>query len=193
MKHGELTTAISGQCGHCSVGAWRRLWALAKNKKDETMKRNVSWITLGRLVASLLLGVFLGGRVDTISTVHGEEKEQRRSCSVATLNGAYGFFRTGTTPFGPLVAVGISTFDGSGASTGRQTIRRNGVTTSDLFANPAGAGIYEVDPDCAARFLMSDGTLMGHAVVVDGGKEILFMSLSDTNTIYGVMKKIDKE
>jgi hypothetical protein len=28
-------------------------------------------------------------------------------------------------------------------------------------------------------------------VVVDGGKEIFFMSLADANTIYGVMKKID--
>ena len=116
-----------------------------------------------------------------------------RTCSIATLNGSYGFYRTGTTPFGPLVGVGISTFDGNGASTGRQTIRRNGVTTSDLFTTPSGPGIYEVDPDCAARFLNPDGSVFGHAVVVDGGKEIFFMSLSDANTIYGVMKKINTE
>ena len=159
------------------------------------MKRYVSWITLGGLVASLLfcVSVLPEERFGTISKAHAQEKEENTPCSVATLKGAYGFFRTGTTPFGPLVGVGISTFDGHGSSTGRQTIRRNGVTTSDLFATPAGPGIYKVDPDCAARFLMPDGSLMGHAVIVDGGKEIFFMSLSDANTIYGVMKKINKE
>jgi hypothetical protein len=163
--------------------------------KEENMKRIVASIALSGWIASLLLGVWIlpGGRSSTIAKVHAQEKEENRSCSVATLNGAYGFFRTGTTPFGPLVAVGISTFDGNGSSTGRQTIRRNGATTSDLFTTPAGPGIYEVDPDCAARFLNPDGSVFGHAVVVDGGKEILFMSLSDANTIYGVMKKIDKD
>jgi hypothetical protein len=160
------------------------------------MRRNVSRITLGGLVTSLLLGisVFPGGWVGTVSTVRAEEKEESRSCSVATLNGAYGFFRTGTTPFGPVVAVGLATFDGTGAvATARQTIRRNGVTTSDLFTTPPAPAIYEVDPDCAARFLNPDGSVFGHAVVVDGGKEIFFMSLADTITVYGVMKKIGED
>ena len=154
------------------------------------MKRRIISTVLGGIVASLLLGlpVFRGGRSGIVAKVHAQG-----GCSVATLHGAYGFYRTGTTPFGPLVGVGISTFDGNGSSTGRQTIRRNGVTTSDLFTTPAGPGIYEVDPDCAARFLNPDGSVFGHAVVVDGGKEIFFLSLSDTNTIYGVMKKISTE
>jgi len=92
-----------------------------------------------------------------------------------------------------LAAVGIATYDRNGNSTGRQTIRRNGVTTSDLFTTPSGPGLYEVDPDCAARFLNPDGSVFGHAVVVDGGKEIFFMSLSDANTIYGVMKKVNRD
>ena len=159
------------------------------------MKRYVSSITLGGLVASLLLcvSVLSAGRLGIISKAHAEEKDENTSCSLATLKGAYGFFRTGTTPFGPLVGVGIATFDGHGSSTARQTIRRNGVTTSDLFATPAGPGFYEVDPDCAARFLNPDGSLFAHAVIVDRGKEIILMSLSDSNTIYGVMKKIDKD
>jgi hypothetical protein len=163
--------------------------------KEATMKRYFSWITLAGFVTIMLLCVSIlpGERSGAISKVHAQEKEENTSCSVATLKGAYGFFRTGTTPFGPLVGVGISTFDGHGSSTGRQTIRRNGVTTADLFGNPPGPGIYEVDPDCAARFLMPDGSLMGHAVIVHGGKEIFFMSLSDANTIYGIMKKIDED
>jgi hypothetical protein len=170
-------------------------WGEARSNKENTMKRYVRWIALGGLIVSLLLGmtVLRRGRPGIIAKVHAQEKEENRTCSVATLNGSYGFYRTGTTPFGPLVGVGISTFDGKGSSTGRQTIRRNGVTTSDLFTTPAGPGIYEVDPDCAARFFFPDGSVFGHAVVVDGGKEILFMSLSDANTIYGVMKKINTE
>src|SRR6267378_3854640 len=159
------------------------------------MKRYFIWITLGGLVASLLLcvSVLPGGGLGTISKVHAKEKEENIPCSVATLKGPYGFFRTGTTPFGPLVGIAISTFDGNGSSTWRQTVRRNGVTISDLFTSPAVPVIYKVDPDCAARFLNPDGSVFGHAVVVDGGKELFAMNLSDTNTIYGVMKKIDKD
>lgn len=99
--------------------------------------------------------------------------------SLSTLNGAYGFYRTGTTSVGPLAAVGLITFDGTGAhSPARQTIRKNGLTTRDLFADPAVDGPYEVDPDCAGRFLNFDGSVAGHFVVVDGGKEIFAISLT---------------
>jgi hypothetical protein len=160
------------------------------------MKRYVSWIALGGLIASAVLGlsVFGGGHSGMLASVHAQEQEdlENRTCSVATLRGAYGFFRTGTTSAGPLAAVGIATFDGTGAvGTARQTIRRNGTTVSDLFANPASSGPYEVDPDCGARFLNPDGSVFAHAVVVDGGNELFILSLSDANSVYGVMKKID--
>jgi hypothetical protein len=154
------------------------------------MKRMIARMAVIASVVGLLLVISpsRGHKSTVLPRVHAQE-----GCSVATLNGTYGFYRTGTTPFGPLVGVGFSTFDGKGSSTGRQTIRRNGVTTNDLFTTPAGPGIYEVDPDCAARFLNPDGSVFGHAVVVDGGKEIFFMSLSDANTIYGVMKKVNRD
>ena len=160
------------------------------------MKRYVSWITLGGMIASVLLGlpVFRGARSEIVASVHAQEQEtpQNKSCSVASLKGAYGFFRTGTTSAGPLAAVGIATFDGTGAvGTARQTIRKNGITTQDLFLDPALAGPYEIDPDCAARFLNPDGSVFAHAVVVDGGNELFILSLSDANSVYGVMKKID--
>jgi len=154
------------------------------------MKRMITQMAVIASVVGVLLVISpsRGHKSAVLPRVHAQE-----GCSVATLNGTYGFYRTGTTPIGPLVGVGFSTFDGKGSSTGRQTIRRNGVTTADLFTTPAGPGIYEVDPDCAARFFFPDGSVFGHAVVVDGGKEIFFMSLSDANTIYGVMKKINAE
>jgi hypothetical protein len=122
-----------------------------------------------------------------------EDQDDSAVCSVATLKGAYGFFRTGVTPVGPLAAVGTATFDGTGASaTARQTIRKNGVTTQDLFTGPLLEGPYEVDSDCAARFLNPDGSVFAHAVIVDGGNELFIMSLSNGNSVYGVMKKIGK-
>jgi hypothetical protein len=47
-------------------------------------------------------------------------------CSVAMLNGTYGFYRTGTTPDGPLVGVGIIIYDGKGKLIVKQTTSRNG-------------------------------------------------------------------
>ncbi len=153
------------------------------------MKRTITSMALGGIAASLLLiGVaFRGERSGIVPKVHAE-----RGCSVASLNGAYGFFRVGTVPAGPLGAVGIATFDGTGAvATARQTIRRNGVTTRDLFTDPPLENPYEVDPDCAGRFLNPDGSVFGHAVVVDGGNEVFIISLSPGNTVTGVMKKIN--
>ena len=124
-----------------------------------------------------------------VPRVHAEE-----GCSVASVKGSYGFFRTGTVPGGPLAGVGIITFDGTGAvAAARQTTRSNGVTTADLFASPPLVGPYEVHPDCAARLFLPDGSVFVHAVVVDGGNELFILSLSDANTVYGVMKKINKE
>jgi hypothetical protein len=54
-------------------------------------------------------------------------------------------------------------------------------------------GPYQVDPDCGLRLLNPDGSIQGHGVVVDGGKELFILSLSDANSVYGVMKKISTE
>ena len=67
------------------------------------MKRIIVSIVLGGIVASLIYAriVSHGGRPSLVSKVHAQE-----GCSVATLHGAYGFYRTGTTSAGPLAAVG---------------------------------------------------------------------------------------
>ena len=152
------------------------------------MKRTVS-------LAALLVGLslFQGHQRGIVPTVHAQVDDGHEGCSNATLNGAYGFFRTGTTAVGPLAAVGIATLDGTGAGTARQTIRKNGVTTSDLFASPTAVGsAYEVDPNCAGRLLSPDGSVAGHFVIVDGGNELFNISLSNGNSVYGVFKKIAK-
>ncbi len=78
-------------------------------------------ITRMAVIASLV-GLLLvmspsrGHKSTVLPRVHAQE-----GCSVATLNGTYGFYRTGTVPAGPLAAVGIATYDGNGNSTARQT------------------------------------------------------------------------
>src|SRR5437660_4992648 len=142
------------------------------------MKRAMTWLALGGLAA----GVWL-----VVPKARAQENGQgRTSCTNASLKGAYGFYRTGTTSVGPLAAIGIATFDGAGSSTAHQTIRRNGTSTSDLFTSPPITGSYEVERDCTGRFLMPDGTVAGHFVVIDGGKEIFNLSLSAGNSVYGV-------
>ena len=153
------------------------------------MKPIASLIALGGLMATLLLG---GRRSGIVPKVHAQDNNGHRGCSNATLSGAYGFYRTGTTSVGPVAAVGIATFDGTGAvGTARQTIRRNGVTVSDLFVDPPAEGPYEVDPDCAGRLLAPDGSVRGHFVIVNGGKEIFNISLTPGTSAIGVFRKID--
>ena len=154
------------------------------------MKRMITRMAVIAPVVGLLLVMSpsRGYKSTVLPRVHAQE-----GCSVATLNGTYGFYRTGTVPAGPLAAVGIATYDGKGNSTARQTTRRNGVTTADLFTTPAAPGTYEIDPDCTGRGFDSNGSVFVHIVVVDGGKELLIVSLTDANTVYGVMKKINRD
>ena len=157
------------------------------------MKRAITSIALVGFVASLLLTVsaFRGDRSGIVPKVHAQENDGHKACSNASLNGSYGFYRTGTRSDGPVAAVGITTYDGVGTITVRQTIRRNGVTTADLFTSPAAMVPYEVDPDCAGRLLNPDGSVAAHIVVVDGGKEIFFVSIAPGVTATGVAKKIN--
>src|SRR5882762_11482817 len=154
------------------------------------MKRLITWMAVIASVVGLLLVMFpsRGHKSTVLPRVHAQE-----GCSVATLNGTYGFYRTGTVPAGPLAAVGIATYDGNGNSTARQTTRRNGVTTADLFTTPAFPSTYEINPDCTGRGFNPDGSVFVHIVIVEGGKELLVVSLTDANTVYGVMKKVNRD
>ncbi len=151
------------------------------------MRRVVTRITVIAFAVAvlLLISLYPGRHSRLVHRVHAEE-----GCSVATLNGAYGFYRTGTTSAGPLASVGIATYDGHGITTTRQTVRKNGVTIQDLFTGPTQVASYEVDPDCAGRLLNPDGSVFSHFVVVDRGKEFFGLSLSPGNSVNVVRKKI---
>ena len=147
-------------------------------------------LVIGVMGGVLTVGVASKSRVNLLPTVHAQTVQAQEGCSVASLKGAYGFYRTGTTAVGPLGAVGIATFDGAGNSTAIQTIRKNGKTTSDLFTDPGIAAPYQIEPNCAGKLLSSDGSIFAEFVVVDRGRELFIISLTQGNTVTGVMKKI---
>ena len=95
-------------------------------------------------------------------------------CSLATLNGAYGLVLTGEVlSQGPIVAVGVSTFDGKGHFVADQTLNLNG----NVFQEPI-TGTYTVNRNCTGN---ADVVGAGpHSfVIVDGGKQ---MDLMDNNS-----------
>lgn len=100
--------------------------------------------------------------------------EVSEGCSVATLNGAYGeVLRGEVLGVGPIVAVGVSTFDGKGHFVADQTINLNG----DVFQAPL-TGTYTVNRNCTG-IADAVGTGLHSFVIIDGGKQ---MDLMDNNT-----------
>jgi hypothetical protein len=134
-----------------------------------------------RIIAVIAASVCVVGSTAAASA----EEQQHAICTVADLRGTYSFQRTGTTPQGPLAAVGIATFDGSGFFSVTQTTNRNGVITQGGFD-----GTYEVNADCSGRWLSLDGqTVTAYFVLVDDGDEMFFLSSAAGNTISGVSKR----
>lgn len=121
-----------------------------------------------------------------VPIVHADDGDDSTTCSNATLNGSYGFYRTGTTGTGPLAAVGMIFFDGNGNETFTQSISRNGVFNFDVTST----GTYEVAQDCTAKGFLVNGIEFVRIVIVDGGKELYFLSDTSGNTVYGVGKRI---
>jgi hypothetical protein len=100
--------------------------------------------------------------------------EANDGCSVATLNGAYGEVLKGEVfGVGPIVAVGVSTFDGKGHVVADQTVNLNGnVAQEPLTAT------YTVNRNCTG---IADVVGGGHHsfVIIDNGKQ---MDLMDNNS-----------
>ena len=138
--------------------------------------------TISAAVIALMSGLLLSN--SHVGRVHADEK----ACSTKTLHGSYGFYRSGTTTStGPLTAVGIVFYDGSGNNTATQTISRNGVFTLDQTT----VGQYEVDADCTGRGFQN-GVQISRTVIVDGGNEVYLLSMVAGNTVFGVAKKIHR-
>jgi len=103
-----------------------------------------------------------------------EAHEGTQGCSVATLNGLYGQVLKGQVlNVGPIVAVGVTTFDGKGHFVADQTINLNG----NVFQAPL-TGTYTVNSNCTG-IADAVGTGLHSFVIINGGKE---MDLMDNNS-----------
>ena len=120
-----------------------------------------------------------------VASVSAQRGSITRTCTVATLNGTYSFFRSGTTTQGPLAAVGTIEYDGRGFFKLTQTTSRNGSFTEGGFDGP-----YEVNANCTGRWLTPDRQgMVGYFAIADGGDEYYFLSTATGNTVSGIAKR----
>lgn len=106
-------------------------------------------------------------------------------CSNASLRGAFGFYRAGSTPAGTLASIGLARFDGRGTFSVTQNISKNGAFQFDVQLD----GTYLINPDCTgAAFL--DGVEFARLIVTRAGLGFYIFSESAGNAVYGVGQAI---
>jgi hypothetical protein len=114
-----------------------------------------------------------------------------QSCSNGTLQGPYGVLFQGTAPgFGDFVAVALVAYDGAGKLQGKGTVNVAGRVVEDGVT-----GTYQVNPDCTLTGSITYSnwnlTVTGTGVVVNGGKEISYISTSPSQVLLsGTVKKM---
>jgi hypothetical protein len=135
------------------------------------------------LTSALVLLTFSNHALLKVQAHEGDD-----SCSAATLNGLYGQVLTGQVlNVGPIVAVGVTTFDGKGHFLTNQTINVNG----NVVQEP-GTGTYTVNRDCTG---IAD--LVGAGphpfVIVDSGKQMDLMDINSAEVITIHFTKVNRE
>jgi hypothetical protein len=119
-------------------------------------------------------------------TVQAHERSE--GCSVATLNGAYGSVLKGEVlNVGPIVAVGVSRFDGAGNFVADQTVNLNGNVSDGPLT-----GTYTVNRNCTG---IADAVGAGpHSfVIINGGKEMDLMDNNSAEVLTIHFTKIESE
>lgn len=110
-------------------------------------------------------------------------------CSVATLNGNYGFTSSGfTTPNHsvkgtevPFAVVGGGNFDGAGNFSVNYTLALKGIASQGLTTS----GTYTVNSDCTGTATFTAGAAAGiteNMVIVSGGAEVFQIVTSPSFT-----------
>lgn len=113
--------------------------------------------------------------------LRAESGHSHKGCSVATLNGDYGFYRAGSTPDGTLAALGLLQFDGKGNFHVTQSVSKGGNYNFDVSFD----GQYEVADDCTGKGFL-DGDEFARMVVFGNGNGLYIFSESEGNAVYGV-------
>jgi hypothetical protein len=108
---------------------------------------------------------------------HGDgDGDHRASCSLARLNGTYGFTTTGSIvaagPVGLVADVGVMTFDGAGSVSEREWLSLNGAPGERVSG-----GEYTLEGDCTGVITLvlpppATGVAISNFVLVDEGREL---------------------
>lgn len=129
--------------------------------------------------------------IDTTSVRTVPAAYAQSGCTVATLNGSYGFTDSGFSAKGthgstkfPVAAAGVGTFDGAGNFS--VTFAQSFDGTSSL-GNSA-TGTYTVNSDCTG-VLTSNGADNFAFVIVSGGADVLATDISPGTTANLELKK----
>ena len=122
------------------------------------------------------------------SSQHALANMRGEGCSLGTVNGAYALVLKGEVlGVGPIVSVGVSTYDGKGHFSGNQTLNVNG----DVV-DAAVTGTYTVNRDCSG-IAYPDGQGPHSFVISKGGDEMDLMNNSNTEVITIHFAKIEAE
>jgi hypothetical protein len=124
-----------------------------------------------------------------LASVSLAEDHHPSLCSNATLKGPYGYYRTGSNFFddgteGPVVAVGVWTYDGNGHTSGIESGNYNG----DFVPDAEHSGGYQVNSDCRGMLFNEIGEEFARIVVMNGG-DIVYL-LGENNPWYVVQTRI---
>ena len=133
-------------------------------------------IPIFRFLSAIALALLAG-----LTPASAEQQSQGGGCSIETLNGAYGLYRTGMAPYGPVAAQGFVVFNGQGGWTLRLNISRNG----EISVEEEWEGGYDVNEDCTGN--IGEDTRF---VIVDGGRVFYNFITREGFTAYEVGTRI---
>lgn len=118
--------------------------------------------------------------------LYAEERHGRQGCSVRSLDGSYGLYRTGKGGFGgPVAGQGIAFFDGAGNWNAVVNNSRDG----EISLDEEYSGTYTVAPDCTGA-LLADGEESLRFVIVDDGRSYYAVNVGEGVTVYTVATRI---
>jgi hypothetical protein len=154
-------------------------------KKRLTMKRLISPMIAIVAFASMLILFTVPKRV--LPKVQADDADE--VCTLATLNGPYGFVLTGTVVnFGPIAIVGVATYDGAGGIVADQTASINGNVVPEH-----NVGTYTVNSDCTGSSKVSPLGGPEHNanfVILDKGRELQLLVTDHGVVVNGTFKKM---
>jgi|GEM_PF-3487206 len=154
-------------------------WGLVTKQPDMNFKIQAFFTTLIiGTVSALTISDAISQKVNAQATP---------SCNNATIRGSYGFKTTGTVLGSPIASVGLVKVDGRGnfQSIGGASI------DGTVRTNETSSGTYSVKQDCTVQTVVSlDGSTYS-GIIVDGGKEIVFIATVPGTVVVETWKKVN--